>query len=77
MNKTSLKEALIDSMYYPTGARKLGADVGWTDLGCDVKMDDVPMSDFFVMKQNPTNSQNGNSGEDDVDLIVDQVDFWR
>ena len=71
MNETSLKEALIDSMYDEESKRlkkKLMADVGWSDLGCDVKMQNVPLSDFFVMKRNK---------EDEERLILDQVDFWR
>ena len=77
MDEISLKEALVDSMYYTTTTsssnirnirqKKLMADVGCSNLGCDVNMGDVPMSDFIITKQNYEKRQK---------LVVDKVEFW-
>lgn len=77
MNDMNLKEALVDSMYIQhqgqTVHKKLGVDMGYSDFGCDTPMDHVPMSDFFVMKQ----QTQFNHDSSDAKLIIDQVDFWR
>ena len=72
MEDISLKYALFDSMYDFSGVyyngKKLGVDVAFSDRGCRVPMDEVPLSDFFVMKQHPKGKH--------AELIVDQVNFW-
>mmetsp|Transcript_16992 Transcript_16992/g.19643 ORF Transcript_16992/g.19643 Transcript_16992/m.19643 type:complete len:355 (+) Transcript_16992:40-1104(+) len=69
MNKMSIKEAMIDSMYSNRGSgKKLGVDLGWTDFGCDAGINEVPLSEFLVMKQEVVDS--------DVELVLDQVDFF-
>ncbi len=76
MDHISLKDALVDSMYYGgsssirlgSSSKKLGVDVGYSDRGCSRKMDNIPLSDFLVMKQHP----NGEGAE----LILDRVHFW-
>jgi phosphatidylinositol glycan class K len=50
MHRISLKSAFVDSMYAHYGGSITGADVGWDDVGCERKMDQVPMSDFLVMR---------------------------
>lgn len=67
MREISIKEAMVDSMYFPRKkGKKLGVDVGWSDLGCEIGMDDIALSDFMEQKQN----------DDDFELIVDKVQFW-
>lgn len=70
MEEMSVKEAMVDSMYTSTmnnrRGKKLGVDVGWTDLGCDIVMNDIPLSDFMKQRQSVN----------DVELILDKVDFW-
>ena len=67
MKEMSVKEAMVDSMYYRgTMSKKLGVDVGWSDLGCEIEIDDIPLSDFMEQKQN----------DNDLELIVDKVQFW-
>ncbi len=91
MNDISLKEGLVDSMYYngDRNSKKLGVDVGYSDFGCDVDMEHVPMSDFFVMKQQydsatfddaiatTTATTTATTINTAATLIVDQVDFWK
>ena len=78
MDELSVKDAMVNSMYDAKGREKLGANVGWSDLGCKTRMDRVPMSDFFVMK-NGIVDRNIRDGEEDMDvfLIEDAVDFGR
>lgn len=93
MEDITLKEGLIDSMYYynrhgDAYAKKLGVDVGYSDLGCHLKMEEIPMSDFFIMKQgmqrfnenigHEEEEEDGSADDDNiVTLIMDQVDFWK
>ena len=51
MDKMSVKDALVNSMYKSQVVSTLGANVGWRDLGCERGIVDVPLSDFMVMKQ--------------------------
>lgn len=66
MHKLTLYSALVGSMYTYDGKPKLGANIGWTDWGCDRRIKDVPLSDFFVMKQ----------GQEKAKLFTDAVEFW-
>lgn len=86
MDKISIKDAMVDSMYNSQGISKLGANVGWSDLGCERRMNTVPLSDFMVMRQGMRRSNHDgnsramakNSGDlwgKDVFLIEDKVDF--
>lgn len=80
MHDISVKSALFDSMYkyservarFLQVKKLLGSDVGWTDLGCDIPMDEIPLSDFFVMK-NGAKDKNAKSGN----LLLDRVAFGQ
>jgi phosphatidylinositol glycan class K len=58
MDRISVKAAMVTSMYSRSnnGVSKLGANIGWSDLGCDRSMDTVPLSDFLVMKNGVSRS---------------------
>lgn len=80
MEKMSAKDALVDSVYNSQGVSKLGANVGWSDLGCEKSMDSVPLSDFMVMRQGGGRKLRSTSSGDLLDkeevfLIYDKVDF--
>jgi len=49
----SLKEGLVDALYMNRNESLLGpnTDVGWRDRGCDRQIHRVPMSDFWICKQ--------------------------
>lgn len=57
MDHVSIKETMVDSMYTPDDSSAKGtsilgrSDVGFTDVGCDRRMYNVPLSDFFVMQK--------------------------
>ena len=42
MGELSVKDALVSSMYDSKGRSKLNANVGYSDLGCDESMDNIP-----------------------------------
>jgi phosphatidylinositol glycan class K len=65
MDRLNLYNALVGSMYTYDGKPKLGANIGWSDWGCDRRIKDVPLSDFFVMKQ----------GREEAKLFTDAVEF--
>jgi phosphatidylinositol glycan class K len=71
MHAISLKRAFVESMY--SHQRSItDSDVGWDDVGCERKLDQVPLSDFLVMRQ-----QNDNHGalNEFGDLIMDEGGF--
>ena len=75
MDQMAIKDAMVDSMYESSSGRsKLGANVGWSDLGCERKMSDVPLSDFLVMKR--PFQQEGVSGTS-ILLIEDHLDLFE
>jgi len=81
MDQMSVKEALIDSYYdQKTGRSIIGTDLGWTDHGCDIKMGDIPLSDFMVMRRRGagggSSSTNG-QGEVQVEALAEGVDFTK
>lgn len=79
MDQLSVKEALVDSMYEPSDNRNqhrrslLGVDIGWTDYGCDTKMDRVPLSDFMVMRRQGRTD----ASEIEIEVLTDGVDFTQ
>jgi len=76
MDEVSVKDAMVNSMYDIKGRGKLGANVGWSDLGCNTGMDMVPLSDFFVMKNGIADHHHEDDEEEmGVFLIEDAVDF--
>jgi phosphatidylinositol glycan class K len=74
MDQLSLKSAMVDSMYESNGRSKLGANVGWSDLGCETQMSEVPLSDFLVMRR-PFHEEE-NDDESGILLIEDYVDLF-
>lgn len=78
MDHLSLKSAMVDSMYHK-GRSRLGANVGWSDLGCKRKMNDVPLSDFLVMRQPSTSNEGETKVQEDngIVLIDDYVDLFE
>lgn len=66
MDQLSLYSALVGSMYTHDGKPKLGANIGWTDWGSSRRIKEVPLSDFFVMKQ----------GLNDFELLADNIELW-
>jgi len=51
MHSISLKRAFVDSMYPSYQSSIIESDVGWDDVGCKRKLNQVPLSDFLVMRQ--------------------------
>eukprot|EP00553_Chaetoceros_curvisetus_P003929 CAMPEP_0204619984 /NCGR_PEP_ID=MMETSP0717-20131115/6159_1 /ASSEMBLY_ACC=CAM_ASM_000666 /TAXON_ID=230516 /ORGANISM="Chaetoceros curvisetus" /LENGTH=317 /DNA_ID=CAMNT_0051634067 /DNA_START=1 /DNA_END=954 /DNA_ORIENTATION=+ len=81
LHEMSVKFAMVDSMYTSNRRSKLGANIGWSDALCERRMDQVPLSDFFVMKQGEdTDTSEMNASREsllgDVQLLHGQVDFW-
>ena len=72
MDELSVKSTLVDSMYDTNGRSKLGANIGWSDLGCERRMEEVPLSDFLVMRHAGSGPDDDGSG---IELIMDHVDF--
>lgn len=79
MDKLSIKDAMVNSMYNSQGVSKLGANVGWSDLGCERSMDEVPLSDFMVMRTEGggivRDNKVGVMGEKSDDLLFDKEVF--
>jgi len=72
MEKLSVKSAMVDSMYNHDGSSILGANIGWSDLGCKRKMEEVPLSDFLTMKR----PSYGDENENGVVLIEAYADLF-
>jgi phosphatidylinositol glycan class K len=78
MHEISVKDAMVNSMYDTRGKPKLAANVGWSDLGCRDRMETVPLSDYFVMKNGIADHRDDGDDFDadmDVVLIEHAVDF--
>lgn len=73
MEEMSVKEALVDSFYDRDGYLKMGTEIGWTDHGCDVRMKNVPLSDFMVMRRGGKTR----ASEVGVEVLVEGVDFMQ
>jgi len=73
MDQLSVKETLVDSLYDARNVSLLGSDVGWTQHGCEIEMDRVPLSDFFTMRRNGRTNRH----EVGVEVLKDGVDFTQ
>ena len=81
MKALSVKSVLFDSMYiyseesvakFLQVKKLLGSDVGWSDFGCDIPMDEIPLSDFFLMKKGARDIN-----EESSYLLLDRVEFGQ
>jgi len=69
MHRISLKKVLVDSM-----KNMLRENVGFTDVGCERKIEKVPMSDFFLVRKSDVTFLTTNGNIEVTPSMVEEVE---